>query len=62
MHKFAFSGKHWTGLSIEKCKNSVFVVLIKISISVLNFSPEWAKKTNLNLAIPNYNLLSQKWQ
>ena len=34
--KFAFSGQHLTRLSIEKFKNSVFGVLIKISVSVLN--------------------------
>ena len=34
--KFAFSEHHLTGLSIEKFKNSVFGVLIKISILVLN--------------------------
>ena len=45
--KFAFSGQHWTGLSIEKCKNSVSAVLIKKSISVLNFSTESAKKTSI---------------
>ena len=34
--KVAFSGQHWTGLSIEKFKNSVFGVLLKISFSLLN--------------------------
>ena len=34
--KVAFSGQHWTGLSIEKIENSVFEVLLKISFSVLN--------------------------
>ena len=32
-------------LSITECKNSVFGVLMKISISVLNFSTESAKET-----------------
>ena len=40
--KFAFSVQHWTGLSIEKYKTSVFGVLIKVLISVLNFSTESA--------------------
>ena len=45
--KFAFSGRHWTGLSNEKFKNSGFRVLIKISISVLNFSTESVKKPRI---------------
>ena len=45
--KLAFSGQHWTGLYIEKCKNSVSEVLIKISISLLNFSTESAKKPSI---------------
>ena len=42
--KFACSGQYWTGKSIEKCKNPVFGVLIKITIWVLNFITESAKK------------------
>ena len=38
MLAFAFSGQQWTELSTEKLKNSVSGELIKISISVLNFS------------------------
>ena len=34
-------------LSTAKCKNSVFGVLMKISISVLNFSTESAKETTI---------------
>ena len=45
--KFVFSGQHWTELSIKKCKNSVFGVLRKISVSVLNFSSESAKKLTI---------------
>ena len=45
--KFAFSGQHWTGLFTENCKNSVFGDLIKVSISVLNFSTGSAKKTTI---------------
>ena len=32
---------------LEKCKDSVFVMLIKISISVLKFSTELAKKPTI---------------
>ena len=46
--KFAFSGQHWTGIFIKKCKNSVFGVPIKISISALNFSTESVKKPTIN--------------
>ena len=43
--KFAFSGQHWNWLSTEKCNKSQFLgCLIKIYISVLNFSTESAKK------------------
>ena len=43
--KFAFSGQHWTELSIGQCKKFQFLeCLIKISISVLNFSNESAKE------------------
>ena len=45
--KFAFSGQHWTGLSMEKCKNSIFGVLIKVSILALNFSTESVKKPSV---------------
>ena len=44
---FYFSGQYWTGLSIAKCKNSVFRMLIKISISVLNFSTKSPKETTI---------------
>ena len=43
--KFAFSGQHWTRLSMEKCKKNQFLgCLIKTSISVLNSNNESAKK------------------
>ena len=44
---FYFSGQYWTGLSIAKGKNSVFRMLIKISISILNFSTKSPKETTI---------------
>ena len=46
--KFAFSGLHCAGLPIEKYKKIQSLrCLIKISISVLNFSTESTKKTTI---------------
>ena len=68
--KFTFSGQHWTELSIEKCKKNQFLVcLTKISISILNFSNEIAKKSAIyDLLFVNYMLLKRtisiplKWE
>ena len=43
-----FSGQHGTGQSIKKCEQFSFLGnLIKVSISVLNFSPELAEKPTI---------------
>ena len=47
-NKIAFSGQHWTGQSIEECEQFSFLgSLIKVSVSVLNFSPEPAGKPTI---------------
>ena len=55
--KFAFSGRHWTEISTKKFKKfQLFMCLIKIWISVLNFSTESAKLQNQQF-IPCYSSL-----
>ena len=46
--KTAFSGKHWIEQTIDELGKFLFLGnLIKISISVLNFSTEWAEKPTI---------------
>ena len=45
--KFAFSGQHWTRLSIKECKRIQFLGCLKISISVVKFSTESANERKI---------------
>ena len=45
--KFAFSGQHWTRLSIKECKKIQFLGCLKISISVVKFSTESANERKI---------------